>query len=506
VSRGSSASSPTATIADLDQIYEQVLKDWRRRRLSASTIRGYRVWIARHRADCAAAGIDEIAALTRKHLAGFARRCATKLGLTESRVFVPAQSALRAWSAALSAMGFGTPQWTPPPPPSPFAEVVRYWREHGYRPAVIQQYLTWLKRHHAQYQGVRPDLLTRRDSLRFARYHVRRHELAESAISTAHSALHAWSAALAALGVSVPPWRPPRRPDDFAAILTEYQDFRRRLRGVRASSLELECRHARALLRWLRRRRRPLSSITIRDVDRFLLDVGARVSLVTLGSACTSVRGFLRFLHAGGHLAADLARDVQGPRVSRTANPPQGLTWPEVRKILSAVDRSTLIGKRDYAALLLMASYGMGSGEVRGLRLDDIDWRAGTLHVVRKKTGVTTILPLLGPVGDALASYLRAGPPRPPSVRTILLRAVAPPAPLSPMQLRRRFHLHARKAGVSAAVNTHAFRHSHATRQVESAAPPRVVSEILGHADTSSLSTYARVAVEKLRTVCLPVP
>jgi integrase len=77
-----------------------------------------------------------------------------------------------------------------------------------------------------------------------------------------------------------------------------------------------------------------------------------------------------------------------------------------VRRLLKVIDRSTVLGKRDYAALLLMASYGMGSGEVRGLRLDDVDWHKGTLRVTRAKTGVVTTLPLLGPIGTALADYL----------------------------------------------------------------------------------------------------
>jgi integrase len=211
-------------------------------------------------------------------------------------------------------------------------------------------------------------------------------------------------------------------------------------------------------------------------------------------------------LHATGRVAADLSGAVEGPRVSRTARPARGLPWPDVQKILAAIDGGTLAGKRDYAAFLLMAAYGMGMGEIRALRLDDIDWREGTLRVVRAKTGVTTILPLLGPVGEALASYLRTGPPRPASVRAVFLRAHAPPASPSAHHIRTRFRGYLRKAGISAAVSTHALRHSHATRQIESAAPPHVVSEILGHADPSSISIYARVALDRLREVCLPLP
>lgn len=500
------SSAPATRSAARDDVFERVLRAWRTQGYTGNTIGGYRLWVARFRDDCAAVGGDEIESLTKEHLADFARRYASKRRLRDSSVRRRAQTALRAWSAALSTIGFVVPPWTPPPPPSPFADVVRYWYEQGYRARVIRDYLLWMKRHHAHYGAVRPDLLTRRDSLRFLRYYFRRHGLSWSAFHVARAALRTWSKALAALGVNVPPWVPPRRPDAFATLLAEYRDFRRRLRGIQESSLDQECRAARAFLRSLRRRRRPLPSVAIRDVDRFLLGVGARVSPITLGSVCRSIRAFLRFLHATGYVDADLAGGIQGPRFGRTENPPRGLPWSEVRALLDAIDRGTLIGQRDYAAFLLMASYGMGSDEVRRLCLDDIDWHAGTLYVLRGKTGVSTILPLLGPVANALVSYLRAGAPRPPSVRNVFLRAVSPPAPLTRRQMCHRFRLYAKKAGITAAVNTHALRHSHATRQVESAAPPLVVSEILGHADPSSLSSYVRVSIEKLRTVCVPVP
>lgn len=499
-------SAPVAAIGLRDELLERAIEAWRQRGYAEATIGGYRFWVARFRRDCAAVGSDEIDSLTKDHLTGFAGRYASKRGLTRSDVLGRAQTALRAWSAALSAVGVVVPPWTPPPPPSPFDEVVRYWREQGYRARVIRDYLVWMKRHHAHHGAVRPDLLTRRDSCRFLRWYFRRHGFAWSGFHAARAALRTWSKALAALGVNVPPWVPPRRPDVYSALLTEYRDFRRRLRGIAESSLDMECRAARAFLRLLRGRRRSLSSITIRDVDRFLLDMGARVSPSTLGGVCRSIRSFLRFLHARGYVGADLATGIQGPRFGRTENPPRGLPWSEVRALLGAIDRTTLIGKRDYAAFLLMASYGMGGDEVRRLRLEDIDWHAGTLQVVRGKTGVSTVLPLLGPVAKAVVSYLRASLPRPPSARYVFLRTDPPPAPLTRRQMCHRFRLYAKKAGITAGVSTHALRHSHATRQVESAAPPRVVGEILGHANPSSLSTYVRVAIEKLRTVCVPVP
>ena len=175
--------------------------------------------------------------------------------------------------------------------------------------------------------------------------------------------------------------------------------------------------------------------------------------------------------------------------------------------MLRAIDRRTALGKRDYATTLLMATYGMGGAEVLALRLDDVNWVAGTLRVVRPKTGVWTILPLLGPVGRALASYLRNGRPRRGASRALFVRCSVPHGSFGIDALRVRMQRHAATVGVPIRFfSPHALRRSHASRQIAAAAPPKVVSDILGHDDPRSISVYARVATERLREVCLPLP
>jgi integrase len=41
--------------------------------------------------------------------------------------------------------------------------------------------------------------------------------------------------------------------------------------------------------------------------------------------------------------------------------------------MLLKVDRRSIVGKRDYAILLLLVTYGLRSREVAALTLDDID-------------------------------------------------------------------------------------------------------------------------------------
>ena len=108
----------------------------------------------------------------------------------------------------------------------------------------------------------------------------------------------------------------------------------------------------------------------------------------------------------------------------------RALMW-EGRHFLSCVrkDRSP-VGYRDYAILLLLSTYGLRDGEIARLRLEDIDWRAAKLHIRHSKTGVSSQLPLMAEVGEALLNYLRGGRPK-TDAREIFIRTRAPYRPLS---------------------------------------------------------------------------
>jgi site-specific recombinase XerD len=178
-----------------------------------------------------------------------------------------------------------------------------------------------------------------------------------------------------------------------------------------------------------------------------------------------------------------------------------------VQQILRSVSRAKPPGKRDFAIMLLLATYGLGAAEVLGLRFEDLDWRAGIIRVRRPKTNVRIELPLLPAVGKALSAYLRWERPPAKSIQHIFLRKSMPYEPMTSGAIRYRIRCYARLAGIKAKpLGAHVFRHSHASRQVDSGANIKVVSDILGHRSISSTSVYVRVALRRLRTVALPVP
>lgn len=145
--------------------------------------------------------------------------------------------------------------------------------------------------------------------------------------------------------------------------------------------------------------------VRIADVDRFVDGLAARRSRRTVAGMCSALRCFLRFLRTTGRIPCDLAADVVAPRFRSDERPPRALPWKTIQRILGAIPRHEAVGRRDYAAFLLMATYGLGAGEVVRLRLEDVDWRTGQLHARRPKTDVALELPLLPAVARALAAH-----------------------------------------------------------------------------------------------------
>jgi integrase len=157
--------------------------------------------------------------------------------------------------------------------------------------------------------------------------------------------------------------------------------------------------------------------------------------------------------------------------------------------------------------LLMMATYGLGAAEVLQLRFEDVDWKMEVFQIYRPKTAISIDLPLLPSVSSALSTYLKNERPENIDTRRIFLSKQMPHNPLTSSAIRHRIRLYAYRAGITAdVIGAHAFRHSHASRQIDTGANPKVVSDILGHRNPSSTSVYVRVALRRLRMVALAVP
>jgi len=287
-----------------------------------------------------------------------------------------------------------------------------------------------------------------------------------------------------------------------------FADYLREVRGSPPATIHKKIAQLIAFRQFRRRRGSGARPIRLAEVDAYIVACRRQYARTTVADICSTLRTYLRFLHASGHLEADVARGVMAPVVRVAERPHRALPWIDVQRLLAAPDRSTPCGRRDYALLLMMSLYGLGAGEVIGLSLDDIDWRAATVRIVRPKTRVVFQLPLLPSVARALVDYLKHGRPPHTSARSLFVSARTPFARLAgSTAVRHILHRAARQAGVTAPfLGTHVLRHTHACRQLELGTVPKVIGDILGHRDPDSTSAYLRVATARLRELSLPVP
>ena len=118
-----------------------------------------------------------------------------------------------------------------------------------------------------------------------------------------------------------------------------------------------------------------------------------------------------------------------------------------MQAMLDSCDRSSLTGSRDFAILTVLARLGLRAGELAGLCLEDIDWRAGEIIIRRGKARREDRLPLLTDVGEALAVYLANSRPV-TTCRSVFVTRHAPIRSLHPNTVSRAVLVACRRAGV----------------------------------------------------------
>ncbi|WP_026622271.1 integrase (plasmid) [Ensifer sp. WSM1721] len=190
------------------------------------------------------------------------------------------------------------------------------------------------------------------------------------------------------------------------------------------------------------------------------------------------------------------------------AHLPPRLAWGDVRRAVDAIGATTPVDIRDRAVLLLLATTGIRNGELRAIRLRDVDWRTGEVFVRRTKGKRDRVVPLLEETGAALADYiLRA---RPKVASPFLFLSFTPPvapfkfaAPVSRI-VRKRLRHGGVELGRVAGV--HLLRHSLATQLVGQRRPINEVADLLDHRSINTTALYVKVTTSQLAEVALPFP
>jgi len=227
----------------------------------------------------------------------------------------------------------------------------------------------------------------------------------------------------------------------------------------------------------------------------------------SIAAILTTLRVFLRFLFVNGYITKDLSLSV--PEQNRYYYPAVPPKWEpaDVRRMLSAIDRGSPLGKRDYAILLLVAKLGIRVSDVKALKLSYLNWNDKTITFTQEKTKTEVTYPILHDVGWALIDYLQNSRPICDSPY-LFVRLHAPfEAFGEDANLHNIITKYTRMAGIPIPSGRrhglHSLRHSLASSLLEHGVSLAVISEILGHVDSKSTSLYLHTDFNGLKACAL---
>jgi site-specific recombinase XerD len=284
----------------------------------------------------------------------------------------------------------------------------------------------------------------------------------------------------------------------------EFFEFLRCERGLRESTIVQYQHYLRRLEGYLDKlEMRALSDLSPAVLSAFITDSGRELDKRSVQSLCSILKVFLSFLYRNGKLERDLSCQIESPRRYRLASLPRSITWPEVHRMLETVDRRSPIGKRDYAILLLLVTYGLRAREVAALTLDEIDWKRERFQIRERKAGHSTVYPLSATVGEAVLDYIQHGRPNVQG-RALFFRGLAPYTPLTWVAVSLRAKYYLRKAGIEVARSgSHTLRHTCVQRLVDAHLSFKTIGDYVGHRTPDATNIYAKVSIESLREVAL---
>lgn len=379
-------------------------------------------------------------------------------------------------------------------------------------PARVRQFLGYCKRNGLSIETVRSEHVTR-----FLRRQYRLSRKRYSELPPFQKWRHRYTGAInMMLRLVQGAWPVPDPPRTALEvfhrdIVQDYDTWLRDVRGLHPQTRAKRTKHALRFLTSLGRRadQHGLVDLSVRDLDAYLKQCCDGLRRASIEERTVCLRDFLRHLWRTGRTAIDLTGTVIGPRIYEHEGIPAALRPEEVQRVLEVTrEDSSSLGLRDYAILILLATYGLRAAEVVSLRLEDIDWRRDVLRVHHAKTGAYSELPLQREAGEAVLRYVQKGRPSSPH-REVFLRIQAPHRPFkngSILNCITRARLRAARITPQGRKGPHAFRHARAVSLLRAGVPLKIIGDMLGHTSAAASAGYLKLATEDLRTIGLDLP
>lgn len=279
-------------------------------------------------------------------------------------------------------------------------------------------------------------------------------------------------------------------------------------RRLKASTIYEKARHLCRFQKYLKASGiRSIGVVKLTHALTFLIKIDRQYRTVQ-HHTIQSLRGFFSHLYIQGIIDVDLGSRLPRDKFNKQPELPSVYTEKEINKMIASIDRSTKVGKRNYAIVLLAARLGLRSSDIAGIKFTDIDWDNCVIRMNQFKTGKLLELPLFAEIGEAIIDYLKYGRAESTSPKLFLLARNPFTAVVGNAigGIVRSCYIHAgvnisnRKSG------SHTLRHSLAGILLSKGTALPVITEVLGHENSESTRYYLRIDLESMAKCALEVP
>ncbi|MDE2351279.1 MAG: tyrosine-type recombinase/integrase [Alphaproteobacteria bacterium] len=248
-----------------------------------------------------------------------------------------------------------------------------------------------------------------------------------------------------------------------------------------------------------------IAKIDASSLRRFILGDGRNYGAGAVRVAGGTLGCYLKYRQMCGDEVAKLLQAIPRAAYWRLAPLPETLSPAQIDSLLASFDARVPSRRRAYAMVRCITDLGLRCAEVVKLRIDDIDWRNGTVTIARSKTHFAGSLPLPRATGEAIADYIRHERPKTAS-RAVFVRHVAPyDLPVQAGVAKRAVIAAFRRCGWDRC-DPHVLRHSVASRLLREGTPMKHIADILRHRSLDTSKIYTKIDLDRLAAVALPWP
>ncbi len=278
---------------------------------------------------------------------------------------------------------------------------------------------------------------------------------------------------------------------EAAALIDGYLGSLQIERGAALNTLAAYRRDLKGFESFLAREHRAIADVGVTDLSRYLGALRRRgLGSRSIARHLSAVRGLYRFLLEAGRVPRDPTQHLDSPRPARRL--PRTLSMADAAALVEAPDTTRPDGLRDRALLELLYASGLRASEALGLRIEDVNFKAGYVIVIGKGDR-QRLVPAGARALDWVRQYLTTIRPRQVRRECPALFLNRSGGAMSRQALWGLIRRAARRAGLRAAISPHTLRHSFASHLLERGADLRSVQAMLGHVDISTTQIYTHL-------------